>query len=31
VEKVEIRWPSGQTQTIVAPELHRIHKVVEPL
>jgi enediyne biosynthesis protein E4 len=30
VEKVEIRWPSGQTQTIAAPELNRIHKVVEP-
>jgi hypothetical protein len=30
VEKVQIRWPSGQTQTIVAPELNRIHKVVEP-
>ena len=30
VDKVEIRWPSGQTQTIAAPELNRIHKVVEP-
>jgi len=30
VEKVEIRWPSGRTQTIAAPELNRIHKVVEP-
>ncbi|MGA2738329.1 MAG: ASPIC/UnbV domain-containing protein [Bryobacteraceae bacterium] len=31
VEKVEIRWPSGQKQTLAAPELNRIHKVVEPL
>jgi len=30
VGKVEIRWPSGQTQTLAAPELNRIHKVVEP-
>jgi enediyne biosynthesis protein E4 len=30
LQKVEIRWPSGQTQTIAAPELNRIHKVVEP-
>src|SRR5580658_2379082 len=30
IDKVEIRWPSGKTQTIAAPELNRIHKVVEP-
>jgi len=30
IERVEIRWPSGKTQTIAAPELNRIHKVVEP-
>lgn len=29
VERVEIRWPSGKTQTITAPELNRIHKVRE--
>jgi len=31
VEKIEIRWPSGQKQTITTPELNRILKVVEPL
>ncbi len=30
VDRVEIRWPSGATQTIQAPELNRIHKVKEP-
>ena len=30
IDRVEIRWPSGKTQTIAAPELNRIHKVVEP-
>jgi hypothetical protein len=30
IERVEIRWPSGKTQTIAAPELNRIHKVLEP-
>ncbi|HUD99960.1 MAG TPA: CRTAC1 family protein [Bryobacteraceae bacterium] len=30
IERVEIRWPSGKTETIAAPELNRIHKVVEP-
>jgi hypothetical protein len=30
VEKVTIRWPSGQVQTIAAPEIGRVHKVKEP-
>jgi hypothetical protein len=30
IDRVEIRWPSGKTQTIAAPELNRIHKVEEP-
>jgi enediyne biosynthesis protein E4 len=30
VDRVVIRWPSGTTQTIEAPELDRIHQVREP-
>jgi len=30
VDRVEIRWPSGKTETIAAPEVNHIHKVVEP-
>ncbi|MGA3042273.1 MAG: CRTAC1 family protein [Bryobacteraceae bacterium] len=30
VDKVEIRWPSGKTESIAAPLLDQIHKVVEP-
>jgi len=30
IDRVEIRWPSGQTQTIEAPELNRLHEVTEP-
>ena len=30
VTRVEIRWPSGITQTLNAPEAGRIHKVKEP-
>jgi enediyne biosynthesis protein E4 len=30
IDRVEIRWPSGKTQTITAPELNRIRKVAEP-
>ena len=30
IDRVEVRWPSGRVQTIVAPELDRIHQVVEP-
>ncbi len=29
VERVEIRWPSGKTQTLRAPETNRIHRVKE--
>ncbi|MFW6347035.1 MAG: CRTAC1 family protein [Cyclonatronaceae bacterium] len=29
VERAEIRWPSGQTQTLEAPELNRLHKITE--
>jgi hypothetical protein len=31
IERVDIRWPSGKTQSIAAPELNHIHKLVEPL
>jgi hypothetical protein len=30
VDKVEIRWPSGKRQTIAAPDLNRLRRVVEP-
>jgi hypothetical protein len=30
VDRVEIRWPSGTTQTIAAPRVDEIHKVKEP-
>ena len=30
VDRAEIRWPSGRTQTIRSPELGRIHKITEP-
>jgi hypothetical protein len=30
VEKVVIRWPSGQVQTIQAPEVGRVHRMKEP-
>ncbi len=30
VEKVEIRWPSGQKQTLMAPEVNKIHEIKEP-
>jgi hypothetical protein len=29
VDRVEIRWPSGKTQTIHAPEINKIHKLKE--
>ncbi|HWP43557.1 MAG TPA: ASPIC/UnbV domain-containing protein, partial [Blastocatellia bacterium] len=31
VEKVVIRWPSGKTQTITAPEIGKNHKIKEPV
>ncbi|MBV8832548.1 MAG: CRTAC1 family protein, partial [Acidobacteriaceae bacterium] len=30
VDKVQIRWPSGKTQTLSSPELNRVHTVQEP-
>ena len=30
IDRVEIRWPSGQTQAIEAPKLNRLHEVTEP-
>jgi hypothetical protein len=30
VDRVEIRWPSGQQQTLDAPALNQIHKITEP-
>jgi len=30
VDKVEIRWPSGQTQTIEAPAVNQVHRLKEP-
>ena len=30
VEKVEIRWPSGITQTIEGPEINQYHRIKEP-
>lgn len=29
VERAEIRWPSGRTQTIAAPEIHKVHRITE--
>lgn len=29
VERAEIRWPSGKTQTIAAPEVRRLHRITE--
>jgi hypothetical protein len=29
VDRVEIRWPSGKTQTITAPQLNQVHKIKE--
>ena len=29
VDKVEILWPGGSTQTIEQPELMKVHKLIE--
>ena len=29
VDRIEIRWPSGKTQTVNAPEINKIHKIKE--
>jgi hypothetical protein len=31
LEKVMIRWPSGQVQTLIAPQTGHTHRVQEPL
>ena len=31
IEHVEIRWPSGKTQILIAPKLNESHKIIEPL
>jgi hypothetical protein len=30
-EQAVIRWPSGTTQTIPAPEANRLHQIKEPV
>jgi hypothetical protein len=30
IDRVAIRWPSGRTQTVVAPAINRLHKIEEP-
>ena len=30
IDRVTIRWPSGRTQTIEAPAVDRLHRIVEP-
>jgi len=30
IDRVEIRWPSGQTQTITHPDPKKLHRVTEP-
>ncbi|HUB80936.1 MAG TPA: CRTAC1 family protein [Bryobacteraceae bacterium] len=30
VDRVEIRWPSGKTQTLAAPALNQRHRIIEP-
>lgn len=30
VERVEIRWPSGEKQTLTAPAVNQVHRVKEP-
>lgn len=30
VEKIVIRWPSGKTQTLIAPEVGKLHQIKEP-
>jgi len=31
IDRAEIRWPSGKTQVVTAPELNKIHKIKEPV
>jgi hypothetical protein len=30
VDRAEIRWPSGKTQTIDRPEIRKLHRITEP-
>jgi hypothetical protein len=30
VDRVEITWPNGKTQTLTGPALRRIHTITEP-
>ena len=30
IEKAVIRWPSGQVQTLIAPQMGQVHQVKEP-
>jgi hypothetical protein len=30
IDRVEIRWPSGKSQTLTAPKLDQRHRIVEP-
>ncbi len=30
VDRVEVRWPSGRTQTLEAPEIDTLHRITEP-
>ena len=30
IDRVEIHWPSGRTQTITSPRLNQVHKIEEP-
>jgi hypothetical protein len=30
VDRVEVRWPSGKTQTLAAPAVNQLHKIIEP-
>jgi hypothetical protein len=30
VDRVEVRWPSGKTQTLAAPKVNERHRIIEP-
>jgi hypothetical protein len=30
VDRVEVRWPSGKTQTLAAPKVNERHRIMEP-
>ena len=31
IDRAEIRWPSGRTQTVSSPEARKLHTIEEPL